>query len=251
VKAAVYGLIEADLLARFYVSLAAFPGTLLDRLGTIRIFSEIKRRKFDPSFRPFTAPWPWLEIGRLMSPKMGFRGLTREKGPFFIDTVCRNLDKKVAAELKSAAGHGASAVYAYEDVAEFSFREAKNNGLQCFYDLPIGYWRSARRLLEIERNHWPEWAGTLTGFKDTERKLARKEEELRMADRIFVASSFTANTLKEFPHMLAPVEIIPYGFPPVTGEPKQYSKRTGQGPLKLLFVGSLSQRKVNLKDISS
>jgi glycosyltransferase involved in cell wall biosynthesis len=144
--------------------------------------------------------------------------------------------------LALCAKAGVTAVYAYEDGAAFSFQEAKRVGLQCLYDLPIGYWRTAHRLLETEKHRWPEWSSTLTGFADSEDKLNKKDEELRMADRIFVASTFTASTLKDFPGVLAPIEVIPYGFPPVAPD-RDYSVRRCNQPLKLLFVGSLSQRK--------
>lgn len=134
-------------------------------------------------------------------------------------------------------------MYGYEDTVLFAFREAKNLGLKCFYDLPIGYWRAAHRLLEAERERWPEWAMTLTGLYDTEQKLARKEEELQLADAIFVASTFTANTLAEYPGVLPPVHVIPYGFPPVSTAPSLLMTQARQRPLRLLFVGSLSQRK--------
>jgi glycosyltransferase involved in cell wall biosynthesis len=109
------------------------------------------------------------------------------------------------------------------------------------YDLPIGYWRAARRLLKDERERWPQWAATMPGFHDSDEKLARKDEELRLADRIYVASQFTKQTLTDYPGTLAPVEVIPYGFPAV-GPPRDYSDRATR-KLKLLFVGGLSQRK--------
>jgi glycosyltransferase involved in cell wall biosynthesis len=96
--------------------------------------------------------------------------------------------------------------------------------------------------LEKEQFIKPEWASTLIGFQDSEAKLARKDEELRLADLIFVASKFSANTLKEFPGRLAPIQVIPYGFPPVA-DSRNYSSFSSRRPLKLLFVGGLSQRK--------
>ncbi len=144
--------------------------------------------------------------------------------------------------MQYAARRGAQAVYAYEDGAVSSFRQAKELGLQCFYDLPTGYWRAARRLLTGEKERWPAWASTMTGLNDSDEKLAAKDEELSLASRIFVASTFVANTLKEYPGVLPPIDIIPYGFP-LVGEKREYStKREGQ-KLKLLFVGKLSQQK--------
>jgi glycosyltransferase involved in cell wall biosynthesis len=134
-------------------------------------------------------------------------------------------------------------VYGYEDTTLFSFRKAKELGLECIYDLPIGYWRTAHSLLIKEKERWPDWMATMPGLEDSASKLARKDEELRLADRIFVASSFTANTLKDFPEKIAPVQVIPYGFPTVSNEVRQYENFKKKRPLRLLFVGSLSQRK--------
>lgn len=239
-RAVIAGFHDAGLLTEFTTSIAAFEGGALDRLGGIGSFSEIRRRRFDPGLRSKSTVWPWREFGRLLARKSGLQVLTRhERGVFCVDAVYNSIDRRVARQL----GRGASVkgVYAYEDGARASFIAAKKLGIACLYDLPIGYWRSARRLLEPEHQRWPEWAPTLTGFRDSAAKLARKDEELRLADQIFVASSFTARTLKDYPGQLAPIQVIPYGFSP-PGEPRHYDYQ-GQRPLKLLFVGGLSQRK--------
>lgn len=240
-RAAAMGLLKADMLAGFSTTVATFPGNVFDRLSEVSMFSEFKRRAYDAELQPFTQLSPWLELGRLAATKAGLQNLTRhETGMFSVDGVYRGVDKGIAGSLKTRLKSG-DAVYAYEDGALFSFREAKKLGLQCLYDLPIGYWRAARRLLDVERERWPDWVPTLTGFGDSESKLALKDEELLLADHIFVASTFTANTLKDYPGKLAPVKVIPYAFPPVHGS-RQYSPVKNR-LLKLLFVGSLSQRK--------
>jgi glycosyltransferase involved in cell wall biosynthesis len=244
VKAAMYGLIEAGMLGEFYVAFASIPGSGLDRLGAIGPFSEIRRRRFDPIIKPYLHTWPWFEIGRIVALKAGLKKLTQPKtAPFYIDGVVQNLDKYVANQLVNAQKNGVDAVYGYEDTALFAFRKAKLLGLQCIYDLPIGYWRSAHKLLDIERQRWPGWMDTMPGLEDSIAKLSRKDEELKLADRIFVASTFTANTLKDYKDKLAPIEVIPYGFPPVDGQVRNYQNFKNARPLKLLFVGSLSQRK--------
>jgi len=77
---------------------------------------------------------------------------------------------------------GLKAVYAYEDCALKSFQKAKKWGIQCIYDLPIGYWRAAHQIFEKERTMQPGWACTLAGLSDSTDKLARKDEELMLAD---------------------------------------------------------------------
>jgi glycosyltransferase involved in cell wall biosynthesis len=242
VKAAANSLMEANLLSDFRTSIASFRGDFLDRLGAISALAEIRRRRFDSILKPVTHKWPWLETGRLVATKAGVKRLTKhETGLFSIDAVYRSFDKHVASKLKQLSKQGIGAIYAYEDAAAFSFREGKNWGLKCYYDLPIGYWRAARQFLEAEQERFPEWKTTLTGFSDSEAKLNRKDEELILADRIFVASEFTANTLQSFPGNLATIKVIPYGFPPVFA--RDYRNLSTKTPLKLLFVGGLSQRK--------
>jgi len=240
VRAAAMGMKEAGLLKEFHTTIAIFPKDFLFKLSALKgPFSEISRRTFDASLKDLTYSSPFWEIGRLISAKVGIGSLIEhEKGKFCIDSVYHQLDKNVAKRLERKNKHF-NAIYAYEDGALFSFKMAKQLGVSCFYDLPIGYWRAARKLMESELERWPEWSGTLTGFKDSSDKLSKKDEELRLADKIFVASTFTAKTLQEYPGNLAQIEIIPYGFPPV-GETKKYNSHK---PLKVLFVGGLSQRK--------
>jgi glycosyltransferase involved in cell wall biosynthesis len=244
VRAAVDGLFQADMLATFYTSIATFPGNGLDYLSTLPPLAELNRRRFNAALRNKTRMWPWREVGRLLAARTGIQQLiAQETGPFCIDAVYHSLDQRVAAQLNQATRRQkVDALYAYEDGAANSFARAKSLGVQCFYDLPIGYWRAARRLLASEQERWPEWLATLGALLDSAPKLARKDEELRLADRIFVASQFTADTLRDFPGTLAPIEVIPYGFPAVAAS-RAYASSPNGRPLKLLFVGGLSQRK--------
>ncbi len=244
VKAATYGLIEAGLLTEFHVAIASIPGGMLDQIGGMTQFSEIRRRRFDPVVKPFLHTWPWFELGRVMAIKGGLHKLVNAKSsPFHIDAVSKNLDKHVARSLVAVKKKGLNAVYAYEDSSLYTFLEAKRLGLECLYDLPIGYWRTLHRLLGVERERWPEWLSTMPGLTDSSEKLFNKDEELRLSDQIFVASTFTANTLKDYPGKLAPINVIPYGFPPVNNEKREYTNFKKVQSLKVLFVGSLSQRK--------
>lgn len=242
-RAAVYGLLDAGSLMEFHTSIAAFPGTIIDYISKTKPFQQLQRRRFKPELQSFVKSSPLLESGRQMALKFGLRNLIKhEKGVFSLDAVYQAMDKQVASSLKHNYKRGAKGVFAYEDGALLSFKEAKRLGLSCFYDLPIGYWRAAQRIMKQEMERWPEWTETLIGLNDSEEKLARKDEELALADKIFVASRFTASTLSEHPQKLAPVEIVPYGFPDVYAERTYTSFHRGR-PLKILFVGGLSQRK--------
>ncbi|MCD0486861.1 glycosyltransferase family 4 protein [Pedobacter sp. MC2016-14] len=242
VRQAALGCAKAGILSNFYTSLAVFDNNILDKLATIKALSELDRRRFDNLLRADTKMWPWLEVGRIAAQKLGLKSLVRhEEGPLSVDAVYSGLDKKVACQIRKQYAKGLTAVYAYEDGALHTFKEAKKYGIKCIYDLPIGYWKAARKLLNTEHERWPEWASTLIGLQDSAVKLSRKDEELNLADHIVVASSFTASTLMEYPGKLAQIEVIPYGFPAVYTERKYLGIE--KRPLKLLFVGGLSQRK--------
>ena len=241
-RAAVVSFAKEGILEEFHTTVASFSGTFLDKIA-IGPLKEIKRRSFDSLLHPFTLLHPWYELLRMIASKASLQKLIKhENGIFSIDSVYRHLDKAVAESLDIAQKKGATAIYAYEDGAIASFKKGQQLGLTRFYDLPIGYWRSSRLLLSKELEKWPDWAATLTGLKDSDDKLRCKDEELQLANCIFVASSFTATTLKEFPGNLPPIEVIPYGFPDVITH-RNYSTAIGPTRLKLLFVGGLSQRK--------
>jgi len=236
------GLLKNNLLSKLFTAIAIFPGQLLYKLGENSKLKDLKRRRLNPNWQNFTKAKSFYELGRLLTSKfkLGFLQ-THEKGFFCIDKVYENHDKWVANHLVKAKKEGVKGVYAYEDGALATFTKAKQLGLCCIYDLPIGYWKSARSLMKKEFEINPEWSSTLTGFNDSSDKLNKKDQELALADVIFVASSFTKKTLEDYSGNLPEIKVIPYGFPEVK-QKKQYLSLAGR-KLKVLFIGGLSQRK--------
>ena len=242
VREAILGLLNAQALFSYNTTVATYHGNIFDSLSNISFLKEFNRRRYNTVLAPYIKTFPYYELGRIIALKFNLDALTKhETGLFSVDSVYKHLDIQVAKLINNNHKDKIDAVYAYEDGALNTFKTAKQQNLKCLYDLPIGYWRTARRLLEVERERWPDWMPTIIGFDDSDTKLNYKDEELKLADRIFVASSFTASTLKDFKGNLAPVEVIPYGFPPIY-EKREYREINGS-PIKLLFVGSLSQRK--------
>jgi len=223
-RQAVLALQEANLLGEFWTSISWDPDTMIDRLLPDDLRTQFARRSFPESVRPFVHTMPMPEISRLL--------LGRPN----IDSVLQSLDRKVAGRIRNAGTF--TAVYAYEDGALDSFRAARDCGLHRIYDLPIGYWRAAQDIYATEGDREPEWAPTLTGIRDSDEKLARKEEELKLAERVVVASSFTRRTLSDA-GFAGVVSVIPYGAPP----PAETTMAARPGKLRVLFAGSLGQRK--------
>lgn len=240
VRQTALALCEAELLTEFWTCTSWNPDSPLARLLPPRLQKQLARRAFSPAIRAKTHTYPWREVVRLLAPTLRMKALTRrEKGFFSVDAVYRSLDRRVARRL--AKVQDVRGVWAPEDGALETFRAAKKQGIRCLYDLPIGYWRAGHAIFREEMELEPEWAATLTGILDSQEKLARKDEELRLADAIFVASSFTRETLGDFPALNVPVFLVPYGAPAAMSAAPV--AKVASAPLRIIFVGSLSQRK--------
>jgi glycosyltransferase involved in cell wall biosynthesis len=129
---------------------------------------------------------------------------------------------------------GAKAVYCYEDGALETFRAAKARGLRCFYELPISWWETSRRLLREEAERLPAWAPTLVGPRDSEEKLRRKSDELALADLVICPSRFVQDSLPPGTRGI----VAEFGSPPVRVRPAGENKK-----LRVLFAGAMTQRK--------
>ncbi|MDQ2867331.1 MAG: glycosyltransferase family 4 protein [Verrucomicrobiota bacterium] len=225
---------DAGLLDEFWTSLSWNPDSTMAKFLPARMQALLGRRSFPGNVRARVHSRPWRELARLLLPSNSAL-MRHETGPLSIDAVLREHDRAVSRRLRE---HAVDAVYAYEDGACATFAAAKAQGVPTIYDLPIGYYRVAQGIFAEERERLPEWAATLTGARDSGAKLARKEEELRLADCVLVASTFTAHTLAQA-SQLPRIEIIPYGAP----EPSTEEIPEPRGKLRLLFAGSLGQRK--------
>lgn len=231
---AVLALYKKELLEEFVTCVACLPGNIYDKLSKLPGLSEFKKRSFDACLGTYIKCYPFRELLRLLKRKIKFIPTVT------VDDVYHHIDKKVKEYIKR---HDVDGVYAYDDGAFETFCYAKEKGIKCFFDLPIVHWRCYQSLLADEAKKNPEWAETLWVFGDSKEKLMRKDEELKLADCIFVASSFTKESiLKYYPHSLSsPIKVIPYGFPNVYEE-RTYENNSNR-KLKFLFVGRLSQSK--------
>jgi starch synthase len=237
VRAAARAIHEAQWLKEFNSCICWNPDTPWAHFLPASVAAQLARRSFPDVPLALQRSHPLREVLRLAGPR--FRELTRhENGLLSIDAIYRSFDRHVAGRLSRL--EGLRAVYAYEDGAQQTFLTARRLGIATLYELPIGYWRAARRIFEEEQELQPEWASTLTGLQDSPSKLARKDEELQLADQVIVASAYVRSTLINEQACNAPVAVIPYGAPfPLTKVPAPSTTQ----PLRVLYVGSLGQRK--------
>jgi glycosyltransferase involved in cell wall biosynthesis len=243
VRAVLSGLSEQQMLHEFYTTLAVFPGGMLSRFADLTALSDIKRRSYESSLEAKTRLWPFREMSRLLSSKVKLQALIKhEKGKFSTDSVYKSLDNRVASKMTDFAKHKVDAIYAYEDCALESFKKAKQRGITCIYDLPIAYWRTMRTLMNEESERLPAWKSTmLAELTDSQRKLDRKTLEMELADIVVTPGSFVAGSLPDFAKDKK-IIVAPFGSPKAS--PLALNKIPNPGrPLRVLFAGSLGQRK--------
>lgn len=234
VRNAAAGLLEAGLLREFWTGIH-WSGAL-DAWLPRRLTRELGRRRFDPSLRPYLRQAPGCEAVRLLAQRVGLsRWTSGEAAPFSPNGCHVALDRRVARRLGRLRGLGG--VYAYDHAARDSFVRAGQLGLRRLYDLPIGHWRALRDVITEEVERQPQWCSSAPSLDFPDAVYSRKDDELRLADRIIVASTFTRRTLEAFPEPLAPVSVVPYGAPePLAALPPAAARAQ---PLRVLYVGRI------------
>lgn len=238
-RATARSLYRTDLLAELASTICWNTDSLLAKTIPHSLRLQLDRRSFSDIPLQLQHSHPLRELLRLFSSQFNIPTLhAHERGSLSVDMVYRKFDHYISSRLDKL--HNLTGVYAYEDCALATFEAAKQRNLCCFYDLPIGYWRAAQMLFAEEGELQPLWASTLTGLKDSDHKLSRKDQELALADVVIVPSIFVRNTLATFNVTNALIKVIPFGSPFVPNLSKTFSQ---DGPLRVLYVGSLGQRK--------
>lgn len=247
VRSVIMALSNAGMLSEFNTALSVSSDAFWLRFFPKKMQGDLLRRSFPlPAVQIHTHPF--LEMARMLLPKLGLTQLTRhEHGYASIDAVYHNLDKATSLRLPYLKTRdNADAVYAYEDGALATFTVAKKLGMHCIYDLPIAFWERGRSLMMEEAERLPCWAGTLGGgISDSEPKLERKTRELKLADVVVCPGKFVGDSLPAWANKKK-IIMAPFGSPDITGivndkEPFSIGKK--DRPLRILFAGSMGQRK--------
>ena len=236
-----------SLLSGFHSTVALSVSVRWPQLLPDRFRAEFNRRRYDlPA--ALIHSHPSGELIRLLASRFGISSLVKhEVGRYCVDSVYHRLDVIVARSL----GPTIRATYAYEDGALATFNRAKELGMVRVYDLPIAYWETGRRLMMEESARLPQWAATLGGgVADSSAKLARKTRELELADMVVTPSQFVSDSLPDWARSSKRVVVSPFGSPEPLGEKlsaisfELKARRATKGaPLRVLFAGSMGQRK--------
>jgi glycosyltransferase involved in cell wall biosynthesis len=226
------------MLAEFWTTIAWDGQSRGNRLLPAGMRTQLERRAYAETPSERIKRVPWREMVRLGAKPTILNGLlTSGERPFSIIGVYRHLDGKVAGRVPSLHP---DVVYAYEGGARNTFREAKRLGIKTIYELTSSYWYWVRNLLKQEAKRSPEFAGLLPNLVDSTKHLEWKDEELALADYIFVASEHVRRTLAgAVPE--EKIRVVHYGAPAIRR--RERTATDSARPLRVLFVGRLVQHK--------
>ena len=244
-RQAAFAFHEVNELAECHHTLAWTEPPLKGGFWPPGLVSQLQRRCFPDLPREKLKTHPWPEIIRLASRTHRFPILTRWlRRRYDIQTVNRHFDEAVAQRLPQIPD--LTAVYGYFDTSLHTFRAAKKRGLRTLYELPTPYWKSVAKICDAERTRLPLWSSTLPSTESLSATAVQRDEELQLADLIIVPSHFVRESLELAPPFQGKVHVVPYGCPEPMAAPPTLNRepRTeNREPLKLLFVGTLSQTK--------
>ena len=238
VRHAAVALAESGQLCQFWTCVGWRSDGPLNKLLPNAICTQLLRRLVPVSLFGCVRYYPIAECSRLSRGRIVGTGATSAwQRCLEVDAIYRGLDRAVAREVEMC--NAVKAVYAYEDGACETFGRAAVLGLRKLYELPFGYWKAWHVILKEERERMPEWADTLQGAGDDDEKFSRKDQELALADKVFVASSFCRSTLPNQMRVSNKVSVLPYGAPKCSSQ----AIAIATGKLRCIFVGALTQRK--------
>jgi alpha-maltose-1-phosphate synthase len=239
---AAIALAEANLLHEIVTTIAYNPkGSLaqaiqqLPRSLGLQLSQELERRAWVAPSGAVMRPHLWREALRIclvksgLSPKLGLG----QQGP--INWVYASLDRHVAQHHLDRL----DAIYAYEDGAASSFQVAKQRGIRCFYELPIAFHHTSRQIQQDEADCFPEFASSLQAIHEPKWKSERKDQEVALADHIFVPSTTTRQSLLDVGVASEHISVIPYGAPIDYFKPQPKRDKI----FRALFVGRVGPRK--------
>jgi glycosyltransferase involved in cell wall biosynthesis len=233
---------EANLLHEIITTIAYNPQktnlpylNLLPKSIRNKITSELGRRTWIPPKDATIRTYPAKEIVRIALAKTNLSHPLGFSSQSLVGWVYASLDRQVAQHHLQ----GIQAIYAYEDGAAATFQAAKQQNILCLYDLPILFYRASREIQASEAQRFPEFASSLQAAKEPAWKIERKEQEIQLADRIFVPSSFVQKSLVDAGIKPDKISVIPFGAPIDYFSPKPKQDNN----FRVLFIGRVGPRK--------
>ncbi len=158
-----------------------------------------------------------------------------------------NRSRIFAKRVGKLAAYKADMVVGTDTASLEMFRIAQPAGVICVLDLSYAHINTCLRIEAEERQYDPVFARTFDTYSMDSEDLRNMVEEVKMADAIIVASSFSKESLLENGVDEKRIFVVPYGvdlelFQPAT-LPAILSTTVQNNQLNILFVGGIGQRK--------
>lgn len=134
----------------------------------------------------------------------------------------------------------ASSVYAFNGAAAEIFEAAKRRGLKCILDMTIAPLEIVERLLNEERERFPDWELAQRASDPPDTLIARERREWELADLILCGSEYVAESLAEVGVQTSKCRVVRWGY---SGPSAVVDRTLRTGPLRVLIAGTVELRK--------
>lgn len=150
-------------------------------------------------------------------------------------------DKYMAKQLRDRSQ--ASVFWGFQGSCHASIQSANELGLLSVCELATAHVTEAKRILGAEAKLWPEWADSIDNLVFEPWYEKRLEEEPVLANKVIAASQFTKQSLINSGIDAGKVEVLPLGFDLRHIPYQERTSHNTNAPLRLLYVGTVTQRK--------
>ncbi len=231
-----HSLLRLGALDAFYTS-SYVSSPALQAWFTQKNSTFFQRRFIDGLASPYTiARWDF-EIKEFLVRKLYGKGAKAFNAVY-------ERDMKFDAYMASQISKRESQVYwGFQGSSFHSLQAAKKTGKLALCELATAHVVASRRILGEEKMLHPDWADSFDNLDFPAQYLNRLEQEPLLADYSIAASKFTEQTLKEVGLTDDKIIYLPLGLDLRYVPYKPKNKGIDNRPLKLLFAGTLTQRK--------
>ena len=208
-----------------------FPDRWLSRWSTVD--RALQRRRLDgiPSVK-IVRRWGF-ELPELVARRVLGQGATAEHLMFARDA---KFDRWVARHWI----RDCDVYWGFQGSCLESLRSARHQGIPGIAEFATAHVTKAIEVLSKEAERHPEWASTISNYHFPDWYRERLEQEPHVAEVCIAASQFTVKSLLDVG--VDPDRIMQLPLGADLGQ-FQFSRRSSNGPFRILFVGGVGQRK--------
>jgi glycosyltransferase involved in cell wall biosynthesis len=226
-------------LGRFYTLLSLPEAVTANRWLPAPVRKELSRRRFAldrtvvRSFPSIELFFLGLERLRIFTGRLNLPLLYRKK------LMNRYFDWRVSRVI---ADDRSAVLYGYIGSCEKTMKAARKAGIKCVLEVTSPLHSTDQEIFSRDALERPDWAWLLPDNANDFTIAPRQLAALRCADLIVVPSDFVRRSLPA--DLQERVRLVPYSLSGSRGsQPPRKDFTPGGAPLKVLFVGGITQRK--------